>query len=74
MNFNVPFSRPPAVTAGFTELDVLDGANLRLTFEVNVVDERGFNYTLVTWADTRVYSADVTWMAVGGYPSGVSLE
>lgn len=65
VDFGAPFSNPPAVTTGLTEIDIIDGANARLTFEVTQIDENGFNYSFVTWEDTMVHSAMMSWMAVG---------
>ena len=63
--FDQPFSVPPVVHAGLAGFDVSNSANARLEVCIESVSERGFIVELRTWLDTRIWSANVSWLAIG---------
>lgn len=65
VSFARPFRTPPAVMAALNHVDVLNNANWRLSTNVRNVTPLGFEVEFSTWADTHVWSASVTWIAIG---------
>ena len=62
---NVEYSEPPAVHVALIGLDILEGSNHRLRTEVIAVHKSGFIVRYITWAGTRVWSAAISWLAIG---------
>ena len=65
VNFEAPFKSVPKVVFGFNALDISHDRNTRLRLSVRDVDENGFTYRFVTWADTKIYWARGSWIAYG---------
>ena len=65
MKFEKEFSKAPKVIVALTLLDSDKGNNLRVRAVVRKIDKAGFNYDLVTWADTKIYHAKASWIAYG---------
>jgi TIR domain-containing protein/H-type lectin domain-containing protein len=67
VTFDVPFSRPPAVTLGLRELDLGDAkANIhRISVRAENVQAGGFDLYFATWLESQVYGAVASWIAVG---------
>ena len=65
ITFNSTFVEVPEVMLSLTYLDHVRGANLRLKAVVKDVDNTGFSYDLLTWADTIIYRAKFSWIAYG---------
>ena len=63
--FEQPFGLAPVVHAGISGFDVenVDAARTRL--RVTHVDATGFDLELETWLGTRIWSVDVSWLAIG---------
>lgn len=65
VEFERPFSASPVVQMGVTGFDIDNGANARLNVAVLVVDEQGFDVEVKTWWDSRLWSVDLSWLAIG---------
>ncbi len=65
VDFKKSFAQPPAVMLGITQLDMIDGSNHRITVSATKVDKTGFTYNFLTWCDTKVWSANAQWIAIG---------
>ena len=63
--FASPFSYPPVIHIGLTGFDIDQNTSPRLSTSVANITSEGFTIVLTTWQNTLVYSADVTWLAVG---------
>lgn len=63
--FKNKFEQAPIVMLGLTQMDFLDGTNHRITVNTTAVDKTGFTYTFKTWCDTKVWSAEAQWIAIG---------
>ena len=66
ISFNKTFRETPEVIVALAHLDhKADGKNLRLHADVLIVDKTGFNYQLITWCNTYIYGAGLSWIAYG---------
>ncbi|TFW34917.1 H-type lectin domain-containing protein [Massilia horti] len=67
IQFNPPFQAPPFVMMSICAFDIDRGANARLTCGplANTITSNGFTAVLGTWADTGLYSASASWIAIG---------
>nr|XP_034300815.1 uncharacterized protein LOC117681274 [Crassostrea gigas] len=65
IDFNSPFDATPTVTYGLYALDSSDEANLRVSTLLSNVSSTGFQLTLRTWSDSKLFEAAVSWMACG---------
>jgi hypothetical protein len=65
VNFERLFSSSPVVQIGITGFDVDNGANARLNVGLVGVDEQGFEVELRTWWNSRLWSVDLSWIAIG---------
>jgi hypothetical protein len=63
--FASPFAAPPVVHAGLSGFDLDQGSSSRLSVAVTSIDASGFDIVLTTWRDSLVYSAEISWLAVG---------
>ena len=63
VTFPQAFRFQPTVRVMLTGSDILDGANHRLTAYPTEITKGGFKLMFHTWANTRVWSVAVTWMA-----------
>lgn len=63
--FDTPFATPPVIQLGLTGFDCGRCSSNRLRLAVVSVTETGFQVALSTWRDSRVYSADFQWLAIG---------
>lgn len=65
VSFAQPFNVAPVVHAGISGFDIenIDAARTRL--RVTAVDATGFDVELETWLGTRIWSVDVSWLAIG---------
>ena len=65
VDFNTPFEAPPKVMIALSRFDIVqDEAYHRLAVSVVAVDRDGFVCSFITWANTRVWNAEATWIAV----------
>lgn len=65
VEFERSFAAFPVVQIGVTGFDVDNGANARLNVAVVGVDVQGFDVELRTWWDSRLWSVDLSWLAIG---------
>jgi hypothetical protein len=65
VEFERSFSAFPVVQIGVTGFDIDNGANARLNVAVVGVDVQGFDVELRTWWDSRLWSVDLSWIAIG---------
>ncbi len=65
VGFAAPFSSAPVVQLGITGFDVDQRDSPRLTVKAENITGSGFEAVLCTWAGTRVYSVDLSWLAIG---------
>ncbi len=65
VSFVRAFSVPPIVQAAIVGLDVNKEDNLRIRVRVADITETGFTLQAETWLNTRIWSVDVSWMAIG---------
>lgn len=63
--FETPFRSTPVVHVGLAGFDIDQRDSARLKVSAGEVDGRGFTLTVTAWHDTRVYEADVNWLAIG---------
>lgn len=75
VDFDRPFVVAPKVMVALSFLDhviVPRTNNLRIETTVTKVDRHRFNYSIVTWADTDIWRADLSWIAYGRSHSDAS--
>jgi hypothetical protein len=63
--FERAFNAPPVVHVGITGFDIDHRDNARLNVGIVAIDERGFQLELRTWCNTRLWSVELNWIAVG---------
>lgn len=64
--FSDPFVNPPVVHAGLTGFDLDKDCSSRLSLKIAQITGCGFVANICTWGDTRVYSVEFSWLAIGG--------
>jgi hypothetical protein len=65
VRFERAFQAPPVVQIGITGFDIDNGANARLNVGIIGVDGEGFDVELRTWWNSRLWSVDLNWIAIG---------
>ena len=65
VRFERPFQQPPLVHVGLGGFDISNRDSARLNVAVKNVTAEGFEIVLSTWLFTRLWRADVNWIAVG---------
>ncbi len=63
--FATPFEASPVVHLGLTGFDIDHSDSSRLSLRVAEITPASFVAEIATWRDTRVYSAEFSWLAVG---------
>ncbi len=63
--FSAVYRTPPAVSVGFSLLDIDQGTNMRFDLKPENITTTGFDITLRTWQDTKIARARVAWQAIG---------
>ena len=59
------FSAPPLVHVGVVGIDASKDDNLRLSVRAESITEQGFVLSVETWLNTKIWSVDVSWLAIG---------
>jgi len=69
------FVTPPIKLSGFTStpfimynilsLDVIKEFNMRINIQAIHIKKSSFKMQFTTWSDTKIYSCDVKWFAIG---------
>ncbi|KAL7895270.1 hypothetical protein HDV63DRAFT_399158 [Trichoderma sp. SZMC 28014] len=62
--FSKPFKSTPKLITSITSADVSHDANFRVKVYATSINERGFIIHADSWAETQLYSCEVSWMAV----------
>ncbi|KAI1489585.1 hypothetical protein F5X96DRAFT_640358 [Biscogniauxia mediterranea] len=65
INFSKEFKSVPKVMVSMCSADLDKESNFRVAVYPTDVDTRGFTVHANSWADTKIYSCGVSWMAVG---------
>lgn len=65
VRFDRSFQAPPVVQIGITGFDIDNGDNARLNVNIRDVDVEGFAVELRTWWNSRLWSVDLNWIAIG---------
>jgi hypothetical protein len=65
VTFESPFRLAPVIHAAISGFDIENVDAARTRIRVIAVDETGFELELETWLGTRVWSVDVSWLAIG---------
>jgi len=64
--FATPFDAPPVVHLGLTGFDLDQRDSNRLSLRAAEITAASFVAEIATWRDTRVYSVQFSWLALGG--------
>lgn len=64
VNFVQSFTTTPSLVVGLNRLEI-DGPGARLAAFARNITTHGFDMVFETWADTKVFSAQAMWIAVG---------
>jgi hypothetical protein len=65
VHFANAFEAPPVVHLGLTGFDIDQRDSGRLSLRATEITNTSFVAEISSWRDTRVYSADFSWLAVG---------
>jgi hypothetical protein len=65
VTFDRAFVAPPVVQIGITGFDIDNGDNARLNVRIITIDKKGFDVELATWWNSRLWSVDLNWIAIG---------
>ncbi len=63
--FAAPFASPPVVHLGLTGFDLDQRDSNRLTLRATQISNESFVAEISTWRETRVYSVEFSWLALG---------
>jgi hypothetical protein len=65
VEFEQPFTQAPIVHAGLSGFDIENGDAARVKLKLCAVRPEGFDVEVETWFETRIWSLDVSWLAIG---------
>ena len=65
IDFPEGFKENPDVKVFLTGFDTDKGNNARLTISVDKISRDNFSIRYNTWADSKIYAAFVSWIAIG---------
>jgi hypothetical protein len=63
--FAAPFDAPPVVHLGLNGFDFDQRDSSRLSLRATEISTTSFVAEISTWRDTRVYSVEFGWLAIG---------
>lgn len=63
--FERRFVAPPLVHVGVVGIDVSKDDNFRLSVRAEEISAHGFQLRAETWLNTRIWSVEVSWLAIG---------
>ncbi len=63
--FERSFSHPPVVQVGLVGIDASKEDNLRLRLRAEDITPGGFTLLAETWLNTKLWSVEVSWLAIG---------
>ena len=65
VTFDAAFGAPPLVHLGVVGLDASKDDNLRLSVRAEHITAQGFTLSVETWLNTKIWSVEVSWLAIG---------
>lgn len=65
IRFEQSFKRPPVVQVALTGFDASNATTLRLRVRAEDITTSGFDLVAETWLNSQVWSAEVSWLAIG---------
>jgi hypothetical protein len=65
IRFEQTFSHPPVVQVGLVGIDASKDDNLRLRLRAEAITSSGFTLHAETWLNTKIWSIEVSWLAIG---------
>lgn len=65
IEFSQSFIAPPVVQVGLTGFDIDGATSGRISLKVDNITCEGFDVEVCTWRDTRVFSVEFSWLAIG---------
>jgi hypothetical protein len=65
VHFQRPFRSPPLIHLGLGGFDVSNEDAARVTVSAANITYDGFEIVLSTWLNTRIWRAEVNWLAIG---------
>jgi hypothetical protein len=65
IEFERPFAGPPVVHVGLAGIDVSREDNVRLRVRALDITSSGFILEAATWWNTKIWSVDISWLAIG---------
>jgi hypothetical protein len=65
IGFEKAFSQTPVLQVGIAGFDIENGDASRLRVRVRRISAEGFTVELQTWFNTRIWSVDLSWFAIG---------
>ncbi len=63
--FSRSFVAPPLVHVGIVGLDVSKEDNVRVRVRARDITGAGFTLQAETWLNTKIWSVEVSWLAIG---------
>lgn len=63
--FKQPFLDEPVISIALSGIDADQGRNLRFNLQAENVSSTGFTAVFLTWEDTHIARASITWTAIG---------
>jgi len=65
VSFSKKFKTAPNVRVSMSAADVSRNANFRVKVYATDIDTTGFTANANTWADTKMHSCEISWLAIG---------
>ncbi|HEY3665652.1 MAG TPA: H-type lectin domain-containing protein [Polyangiaceae bacterium] len=65
ISFERPFALSPVVHVGVVGLDASKDDNLRFSLRADEITTDGFTLRVETWLNTKIWSIEISWLAIG---------
>ncbi|KAM0300589.1 hypothetical protein ACHAPM_006905 [Fusarium culmorum] len=65
VSFSKDFKTAPTVSVSISAADVSKDANFRVKVYATAVDATGFTAHADSWSNTKIYSCEISWIAIG---------
>jgi H-type lectin domain len=65
ISFENPFSTTPLVQVGVVGIDASKEDNLRFSLRAEDITPYGFTLRVETWLNTKIWSIEISWLAIG---------
>lgn len=63
INFEEKYETIPKVIVSINSLDTDRDANLRVDVKAENIDNYGFDFTIITWYDSKIHSVRISWIS-----------